>query len=71
MSKKVYANIPLEGISKGERSVKIETEGFTGTACTDASSAFEQALGQSGDQELKQEYYDTEERNEFLDDGGV
>lgn len=71
MAKTVTALIPLEGISKGERSVKIETDGFTGTECTAASQAFEQALGQSGDQELKQEYFDTEERNEFLDDGGV
>ena len=69
LTKTVTAVIPREGISTGDRSVKIETDGFTGESCTAASQAFEQALGTSGDQELKSEYFETEGRREFLDEG--
>jgi hypothetical protein len=40
---------------KGE--TKIETFGFTGSACQDASRALEQALGAKSEETLTGEYY--------------
>jgi hypothetical protein len=40
---------------KGE--VKIETRGFTGPACREASKFLEQALGQPASEQLTAEFY--------------
>ena len=40
---------------KGE--TKIETTGFTGSSCQDASRALEQALGAKSEETLTGEYY--------------
>lgn len=40
---------------KGE--TKLETFGFTGSSCQDASRALEQALGAKTDETLTSEYY--------------
>lgn len=42
---------------KGE--TKIETSGFTGSSCQDASRALEQALGAKSGETLTGEYYTT------------
>lgn len=70
MAKTITAKIPLKGISKGERKPVFETDGFTGTACQSATEAFENAIGSVEEETLKNEYYDTEERNEFLSNDG-
>ena len=41
--------------SKGQS--KVETRGFTGGACRDASKFIEQALGQRTDEKLTAEFY--------------
>jgi hypothetical protein len=43
---------------KGE--TKIETKGFTGSECRDASKFLEQALGQPTAESLTAEYYQTQ-----------
>ena len=70
MAKVVRAIIPLKGISTGKRHTKFEAEGFTGTSCKTATEAFQSALGGVEEEELKSEYYETEERQEFLREGG-
>lgn len=46
---------------KGE--TKLETKGFTGSSCQEASRALEQALGVSREETLTGEYYtDTNEQ---------
>ena len=69
-SRSIKMTVPLNGISKGERKPVFEAEGFVGTSCTDATQAFEQALGGQEEQTIKDEYYQTEERQEFLNEGG-
>ena len=70
MAKTVTAIVPLDGISTGKRHTKFEANGFTGTGCKAATEAFQSALGGVEAEELKAEYYDTEERQEFLREGG-
>lgn len=69
MAKTIKMHIPLKGLSEGQRKPTFETDGFTGTSCTDATKMFEQALGGTEEQTLKEEYYQAEERNEFLNEG--
>lgn len=38
---------------------KIETSGFTGSSCQDATRALEQALGAATNEQLTAEYYET------------
>jgi hypothetical protein len=38
---------------------KIETSGFTGSSCQDATRALERALGAAVDEQLTGEYYET------------
>lgn len=64
--KTIKVTIPLTGISKGERKPTFETAGFVGTACRDATTAFEQAMGAATEEEVKSEMYDTEVRHEHL-----
>lgn len=64
--KTIKITIPLKGISKGERKVQFETDGFVGAGCQAATAAFERAVGAVENEELKQEYFETEQRHEFL-----
>lgn len=70
MAKTIKMTIPLKGISKGERKPTFETDGFVGEECRTATEAFEQALGATVDETVKDEMYDVEERHEFLQEGG-
>lgn len=70
MAKIVRANIPLKGISTGERKIKFDAEGFSGTECQTATEAFQNAIGTQTEEELKPEFYETEQRNEFLNNDG-
>ncbi len=38
---------------------KVETAGFVGQSCKDASKFIEQALGQTTDEQFKPEYFQT------------
>lgn len=70
MSKKIKMFIPLEGISKGTRKMTVETEGFQGESCRDATRALEEALGMNRhEEELTGEYYEPETRHEHLREG--
>ncbi len=46
---------------KGE--TKLETKGFSGGSCQEASRAFEAALGKSSNENLTSEYYAETETN--------
>jgi hypothetical protein len=48
---------------KGE--TKLETKGFAGSGCQEASRAFEQALGVSSDEQLTSEYYAEPDTNKI------
>jgi len=47
-------------------SSKIETSGFTGTACQGASEFIEKALGHSSDDEKTAEFYEESEAHAHL-----
>jgi predicted lipase len=49
---------------KGE--TKVETKGFTGAACRDASRFVEQALGQRADEQLTSEFYQGQQTSQDL-----
>lgn len=69
--KTITVTIPRKGISTGASQVKIETEGFNGQGCTAATEAMQAMLGKTSDQELKAEYYQTnDEQVEYLTEGG-
>ena len=70
MAKTIKMNIPLNGLSEGKKKISFETDGFVGAACTDATKVFEDAIGSQEQQTLKDEFYQTEERQEFLNEGG-
>ena len=42
---------------------KIETSGFTGTSCSEASLFIESALGHKTSEQFKPEYFQTENQN--------
>ena len=48
---------------KGE--TKLETKGFSGGSCQEASRAFEAALGKSSGENLTSEYYAETETNQI------
>jgi hypothetical protein len=69
MAKTITAIVPLKGISTGKRTTKFEADGFQGEGCKTATEAFQSVLGGVTEEELKSEYYETEERKEFLREG--
>jgi hypothetical protein len=71
MPKTITINVPRKGYSQGRSSVKIETAGFKGQSCKTVSEAFEQCLGgETHNEELKAEFYETESGVEWLSEGG-
>lgn len=44
---------------------KVETKGFVGGSCQDASKAFEQALGAVQNEQMTSEYFQTEGPHEI------
>ena len=64
---KIIATIPLVGLSTGQSKIKFDVEGVVGESCTNVTAAFEKALSEvPTDVSLKSEFYQTEERKEFL-----
>lgn len=54
--------------TKGQATV--QTKGFTGSSCRDASRFLEQALGEKQGEKLTQEFYQTQTGQEQLKQGG-
>lgn len=64
---RIIATVPRDGLSLGKSKIKFEVDGVVGESCTNVTAAFEKALSTvSADVSLKSEYYQTEERREFL-----
>ena len=49
--------------------IQIETKGFTGSECRDASRLLEQALGQQASEVLKAEFYQSASAQQQLQQG--
>jgi len=70
MTATITARIPRKGISTGDKKISFEVNGTSGESCTNLTRSFENALSQAPvDQTLKPEFYETEERREFLSHG--
>ena len=69
LSKTIKMHVPLVGISLGKTKVSFETSGFQGASCQSATAAFEAAIGSVEDEVIKDEFYEGEERRDFLSDG--
>lgn len=46
--------------------IKIETSGFSGSSCQEATQRFERALGVAGQATLKPEFYETQHESQAL-----
>jgi len=53
---------------KGNK-VEFEVNGVTGASCTDITKQLEEAVGKTESQELKSEFYETEEQTNSVDQG--
>ena len=49
--------------------VRVETKGFTGAECRDASRFVERALGQQTDEQLKTEFHQTAASQQLIRHG--
>lgn len=58
MSKQIVVNVPLKGLSTGQRTVQYEGFGFQGRECQDATAFLSKALGAMQEEELKPEAYE-------------
>ena len=67
--KKILATFPLKGTSTAKTFPSFQPMGYTGESCLEATRNFENALGTVESSEATEEMYDTEERNEYLDEG--
>lgn len=67
--KQITVRVPLKGIASGKATTKIETSGFVGTGCAEATKALEAAMGTVVEDTPKQEMYDIEPPQEYLTDG--
>ncbi len=57
----IKMTVPLKGLSTGKSTVKIETSGFIGTACKNATEFLEQSLGKVVTDEATNEMYEEAE----------
>lgn len=69
--KSVSVIVPLKGISTGKSTIRIETSGYTGQSCKNATEALEKMFGGQQTEELKQEYYEQAEGVERITQGGT
>lgn len=67
MTQTIIARIPLKGLSTGDRKIEFEVAGVVGASCANVTAGFEKALSSAPTEvRLKPEYYESEERKEFL-----
>ncbi len=59
----------IEVIVSPTGETKIETKGFTGTSCRDASRFIEEALGQRTGEQLTAEFHQTQAAQQTLREG--
>ena len=50
--------------------LRVETKGFVGSECRDASRFIEKALGQQADEILKAEFHQSAENQQSVKEGG-
>lgn len=62
MQRKIEVTIPLRGISTGKAEIKTEAHGYVGGTCQQKTAGLLAALGGIKNEELKAEYYQSEEQ---------
>lgn len=55
----------IEIVVDKKGNTKVETKGFLGSSCQDASKAFEEALGARQNEQMTSEYFQTEGPHEI------
>jgi hypothetical protein len=60
----------IEVIVSPQGEAKVQTKGFTGSSCRDASKFIEQALGQRTGEQLTAEFHQTSTYKEQIRQGG-
>lgn len=71
MSQTITVKIPRDGISTGKAKIAIESEGFRGETCKEATKLFEQCLGTTVFEDVSTaEMYETEGNVEWVQEGG-
>lgn len=66
--RQVVITVPRDGISQGRSSATVETSGFQGEQCREATK-FLAKLGEQTNEVLKDEYYETQGQHEHLNTG--
>ena len=59
----------IEIIVAPDGQTRVETRGFTGSECRQASQFVEQAIGRQTDERLKAEFYQTASSQEHVKEG--
>jgi len=60
----------IEIIVETNGSTRVQTKGFTGSACIDASRFIEEALGKRASERTTPEFFQTTEQQHRLQEGG-
>ena len=60
----------IEVIVSPSGETKVQTKGFTGSSCRDASRYIEEALGQSTGEQLTAEFHQTADQQQRVREGG-
>ncbi len=60
----------IEIVVQLDGQTRVETKGFVGSECRDASAFIEKALGQRTGEQLTGEFYAQEQQREELREGG-
>jgi len=61
----------IEVVISPQGESRVETKGFVGIACRQASQFLEQALGTTGDERLTAEFFQQEAAANFVQQGGA
>jgi len=68
MTKQIRVKVPRKGFSQGKTHVSVETTGYEGNECEQATS-FMDRVGKQVEQDLKPEYYGDNPDKQMLGDG--
>ena len=61
----------IEVVISPQGETRVETKGFTGSSCRQASQFLEQALGTTANEELTVEFYQQEAASNHVRQGGA